>query len=75
MAVDTRYGLEKHKDGSESEEEIWAEELMPKVPQAVPKAATPTNPSDKAPTLSTKPSDNSGNYIRSHYSCFCNMWP
>lgn len=36
-----RYGLEKDKDGTESEEEIWAEELLPKVSQPKPKAASP----------------------------------
>lgn len=52
--ITVRYGLEKHKDGAESEEEIWAEELLPKVSKPVPKAATPT-----------KPSDNSGNCMKS----------
>ncbi|KAK8380787.1 hypothetical protein O3P69_008018 [Scylla paramamosain] len=39
-----RYGLEKHKDGIESEEEIWAEELLPKVSQPKPEAASPPRP-------------------------------
>ncbi|XP_050729841.1 DNA repair protein XRCC1-like [Eriocheir sinensis] len=43
-----RYGLEKQKGGSESEEEIWAEEIMPKVSKPAPTAATPTEPSDNS---------------------------
>lgn len=61
--IATRYGLEKQKGGSESEEEIWAEEIMPKVSKPAPTAATPT-----------EPSDNSGNYMESFY-CFCSIWP
>ena len=44
-----RYGLEKHTGGSESEEEIWAEEILPKVAKPnikETKEATPPKPTD-----------------------------
>ncbi|XP_045109722.1 DNA repair protein XRCC1-like isoform X1 [Portunus trituberculatus] len=43
-----RYGLEKHKDGTESEEEIWAEELLPKVSQPKPKPPSPPKSVDNS---------------------------